>query len=414
MYLEGKSSEFHFLSGPAIENVVSSGPIYMDMRIAFDAKRAYHNNTGLGNYSRTLIRDLAKYYPTNDYFLLNPKKSKSHAFDQRNIHEILPQAFLSKTFSSVWRSKWAVDDLKTLNIDLYHGLSHEIPINIQDTSIKSIVTIHDLIFERFPDQYNPIDVRIYRKKFGYACRYADRIIAISEQTKRDIIDFYKIQEDKIDVCYQSCDNIFNSHVSDARKREVAEKLALPKKFFLSVGSIIERKNLLNICKAMLTVGKVADTPLVVVGQGEGKYRNTVVDFIHQNGLSNKVIFYENADRSDLPAIFSLSEALIYPSFFEGFGIPILEALSAGVPVITSSTSCLPEAGGDAALYADPSQPEEIAECMLRILNDEGHVSEMIRKGYLHAAKFSNENCAAKVMESYRKLIPPDQAVDGIS
>ena len=375
------------------------------MRIAYDAKRAYHNNTGLGNYSRTLISDLAYYYPDNQYFLFNPKKSGKYHFVQSNVTEVLPGSVAARVLPSLWRSRWLVRGLEKLNIDLYHGLSHEIPLNIADTSIKSVVTIHDLIFERFPQQYNPLDVKIYHRKFRYACKYADRIIAISEQTKNDIIDFYGVQADKIDVCYQSCDESFNPQISAERKQLVRERFDLPRRFFLSVGSIIERKNLLNICRALLKVREIDDIPLVVVGGGEGKYKKFVVDFIRENGLEDKVIFLKNAGADDLPAIYSLCTALIYPSFFEGFGIPVLEALSVGVPVVTSSVSCLPEAGGDAALYADPAQPDELAACMVKILTDSEYVSNMVNKGFLHAAKFSNEKCAQKVMECYQKLVP---------
>src|SRR6185503_6123802 len=117
-----------------------------------------------------------------------------------------------------WRSSWVKKDLKKLKIDIYHGLSHEIPIGIHKTGIKSVVTIHDLIHERFPEQYSFVDVRIYRKKFRNACIHADKVIAISEQTKKDIIEFYKIPGNKITVCYQSCNPAFGEMVSGIEKR----------------------------------------------------------------------------------------------------------------------------------------------------------------------------------------------------
>src|SRR6478735_8899366 len=126
------------------------------MNIGFDAKRAFHNQTGLGHYSRTLVQ-----------------------FNEENIHQILPSRFPATLFTAAWRSSWVKKDLKKLKIDLYHGLSHEIPIGIQKTNIRSVVTIHDLIHERYPEQYNPVDVKIYSKKFRYACQHADRIIATS-------------------------------------------------------------------------------------------------------------------------------------------------------------------------------------------------------------------------------------------
>nr|WP_068891714.1 glycosyltransferase family 1 protein [Pedobacter panaciterrae] len=374
------------------------------MKIAFDAKRAYHNNTGLGNYSRTLIQDLSRFYPDNEYFLFNPKPSKEYSLESNNIHQVLPKGFFSRKLSSLWRSKWMIKDLKDLDIELYHGLSHEIPIGINKTGIKSVVTIHDLIYEHYPEQHNPIDVKVYRKKFRHACQFADRVIAISEQTKRDIVDFYQTDPNKIDVCYQSCDNSFNPSIPDEYKRLVAAKFKLPEKFFLSVGSIIERKNLLNICKAVQILGNDDAVNLIVIGKGSGKYKNEIDSFIGKNKLQNKITFLSDVSSADLPAIYSLSEALIYPSYFEGFGIPVLEALSVGVPVITSSVSCLPEAGGDAVLYVNPDSYAEIADGMLKILKGGEDVQNMIQKGFVHAEKFSNRNCAEQVMKTYQAVM----------
>ncbi len=170
------------------------------MNIGFDAKRYFHNNTGLGNYSRTLVGGLAHFYPEHEYFLFNPKPSKRHQKPSfKNVHEVLPDGPLSKRIPALWRSNWVKKDIKKECIELYHGLSHEIPVGIHKTSVKSVVTIHDLIFERFPTQYKKMDAFIYRRKILYACAHANRIIAISEQTKTDLIDFYKIEPVKIEV-----------------------------------------------------------------------------------------------------------------------------------------------------------------------------------------------------------------------
>ena len=123
------------------------------MNIGFDAKRAYHNGTGLGHYSRTLIRSLAEYFPQHEYFLLNPKPSDLFKLKGKNIHEVQPSGVLHKTLSAVWRSTWIKNDLEKLGIDIYHGLSNEIPLDMHITDIRSVVTIHDVIFERFPGQY---------------------------------------------------------------------------------------------------------------------------------------------------------------------------------------------------------------------------------------------------------------------
>ncbi len=382
------------------------------MNIGFDAKRAFHNGTGLGHYSRTLISSLALYYPDYQYYLFNPKQSERFALTGENIHEIRPQNFPGKIFPGAWRSSWVKKDLDKYNIDLYHGLSHEIPVGMDKTNIKSVVTIHDLIHERYPEQYNPIDVKIYSKKFRYACEHATKVIAISKQTKMDIIDIYGISEDKIRVCYQSCNASFCDEVSTDEKNRVRQFYHLPKNYFLYVGSIIERKNLLNICKALLILGNEVDIPLVVIGDGN-KYKQQIKNFVRQHGLENKVIFLSDNKEAkssasfqtaaDFPAIYQSATAMIYPSFFEGFGIPVLEALWSRLPVITSNISCLPEAGGDGAYYIDPANAEEIAEGMKKIYDDPEFAATMKGKGLHHARQFTQQKCADSVMSVYKNI-----------
>jgi len=383
------------------------------MNIGFDAKRAFHNQTGLGHYSRTLIHSLAKYYSEHQYFLFNPRRSSLFHFEEENVHEILPGHFPANLFTAAWRSSWIKKDLRKCKIDLYHGLSHEVPMGIQGINIKSVVTIHDLIHERYPEQYNSIDVKIYDKKFRYACQHADKIIAISEQTKKDILEFYGTPAGRIAVTYQSCNPSFAELLPDSERRAIQLKYELPPKFFLYVGSVIERKNLLNVCKAVFILRNETDTPLVVVGDG-GKYKQQVKDFIRQNDLEKKIIFLSERSSAissktfqsgeDLPAIYQLATAMIYPSFFEGFGIPVLEALWSGLPVITSNISSLPEVGGSAVYYVNPQSAEEIAEGMKKIGHDQQFANELRQKGWLQARKFSQQNCAEAVMRVYNEVI----------
>ena len=384
-----------------------------NMKIAFDAKRAYQNGTGLGFYSRTLISSLATYFPEHQYFMCAPKVTgKFDTSSHANISNITPQSLVSQKIRSLWRSKWIVDDLLERNVDIYHGLSHEIPLRIRKTPIKTVVTIHDLIFERYPEMYNWIDVQIYRSKFKYACAYADKIIAISEQTKADIIKYYDVPEGKVDICYQSCNPAFGQTVSDAEKQRIKDLYRLPDAFLLYVGSIIERKNLLNICKALHLLKTETTFPLVVIGEG-GEYKNEVKQYISEVGLGAKIIFLSEVplaksspafqSAADFPAIYQLAKALIYPSVFEGFGLPVLEALLSNIPVITSNVSCLPETGGNAAYYVNPYSPAEIAEAITQVVSNTQLVANMVAKGQQHAQKFTLQKCAASVMEVYLRL-----------
>ncbi len=382
------------------------------MRIALDAKRAFQNDTGLGNYVRILTASFARDFPEHEYYLVAPKFTNYFKVpDIPGMHVLTPKG-LYKYFSAMWRSSGVKSELQKLNVDLYHGMSHEIPYGIEKTGIKSIVTIHDLIFERYPEQYKPIDVQIYRRKFKYSCEHSDRIITVSKQSKDDVVELYGIPEDKITVCYPSCEKMYLQTVSEEEKQRIKEKYNLPDRFFLSVGSIIERKNLLLICQAMNALKGKLDVPLVVIGRG-GVYWDKVKAYVNENGLKDKVIFLSEHPESqsegfskswDFPALYQLSHGLIYPTIFEGFGLPVLEGLFSKVPVITSNVSCMPETGGDAAYYVDPYSVESIAEGMLKVATDNDLRQSMIAKGIAHAQNFTQEKCAANVMQVYKEVV----------
>ncbi|MEN9963842.1 MAG: hypothetical protein RL582_937 [Bacteroidota bacterium] len=379
------------------------------MRIGFDAKRAFHNKTGLGNYSRGLIHALAEHFPDENYFLYNPKPADLFHFNEKNIREINPSNLIYKKFKALWRSYGMLHEIKKNELDIFHGLSHEIPYNIRNTGVKSVVTIHDLITFRFPKQFSTFDAFMHQRKIEYACKNADVIIAISEQTKSDIIEFIHVDPAKIKVCYQHCDTKFSIPKSDSEKSEVLEKLGLPKNYFLYVGSIIERKNLLRICEAMKINEAKSNLPLVVVGNG-GKYKDIVKSFIQKNDLNDKIIFLSDVSNSktdigqDLPELYQAATALIYPSEFEGFGIPVLEALWSGTPVITSSISCLPEAGGPGSYYVDPKSATEIATAMFKIESDENRRKKMIATGKEYALNFTPQKSAENIMKIYQSLL----------
>ncbi len=374
------------------------------LNIGFDAKRAFQNRTGLGNYSRTLIRSLAEIYPQHQYFLFAPK-TKPLFRPPAGMQAVLPVRAHHRWLKSVWRSRWMVKDLQRQEVDVFHGLSAELPFGIHRTAIKTAVTMHDLIFERYPQQYNPIDVLTYRKKARYACEQAHRVIAISEQTKADLVEFYGTPANRISVCYQACDPAFETLHSQEAIAAMLQQYGLPAQYFLYVGSVIERKNLLRIAEALHQLKGRLDIPLVVLGDGR-QYKEKVKQFLRQKGLEKQVIWLnEVADFAfkDLPALYQGATALLYPSLFEGFGIPILEALWSRTPVITSRGSCFLETGGNAALYVDPLNPAAIAEAMEQVAGNGTLVEGMKEKGILHAQNFTVPKCAEAVMNVYENL-----------
>ena len=382
------------------------------MRIAFDAKRAFQNFTGLGHYSRTLLTSIFKGFPEHEYYLMAPKKTdRLNVSQYKNVHVVQP-AGIASNLRSVWRANLMKGDLKKKGVDIYHGLSNEIPYGIHKTGIKTVVTIHDLIFERYDHHDGAIDTVIYRSKFKYACNKADKVIAISKQTKDDIVKFYNIDPDKIEICYQSCNTIFQELLSDEEKEGVRARYSLPKEYFLYVGSVVDRKNLLTICKAIHLLEEKLTIPLVVIGSG-GSYYQKVKQFVAEHSLQGKIIFLSEQEYAshepryknslDFPAIYQMATAMIYPSIYEGFGLPVLEALWSAIPVITSNRSSLVEVGGDAASLIDPMDAELMANEMHDIAINQERRSIMIEKGLKHAQFFTPEVCAANVMDVYQSL-----------
>ena len=373
------------------------------MRIGFDAKRAFLNNTGLGNYSRDTIRILAHFYADNKYFLYTPKEKENSRLsflnDSVNTFVRTPQSLINKALKSYWRSKSIVRDLFTNKIDIYHGLSHELPLGIEKTNIKTVVTIHDLIFIRYPHLFRLIDRKIYNKKFKSACLRANKIIAVSQQTKQDIIDFFFIPEKKIEVVYQGCNSIFQNEITANKKQEIQIKYNLTKDYLLYVGSIEERKNLLTLLK---TLKGLPNQKLIVIGNGKA-YKIKCLRFISEHNLSDRVAFLSGLEIEEMAAIYQSAQMLIYPSIFEGFGIPILEALFSKTPVITSKGGCFSEAGGPNTKYINPLSVEQIKTAILEIQNSEALQNTMTEKGFEYAQNFRDDKIASNLMEVYTSL-----------
>jgi glycosyltransferase involved in cell wall biosynthesis len=371
------------------------------MRIGFDAKRAFFNRSGLGNYSRDLILALLHYYPENEYCLYTPSLQNSISFlPENNILTVLPPGNPGKLRQAFWRSYSLAERAKKDDLDIFHGLSNELPNAIHRKGIKSVVTIHDLIFMRYPQWYNPFDVVIYKRKFRYGSIRADRIVAISKQTKEDLISFFNIEERKIQVIYQGCNDVFKNRLSEEDKKKVRGKWNLPGEYMLYVGTVEERKNLLNLIKAIHQEGIAI--PLVVVGR-HTTYAKRVQEYMKNHSLKH-IYFLKEVPVTDLPGIYQMAEVFIYPSLFEGFGIPILEALYSGVPVITSKGGCFDEVGGNTSLYVDPLITEEIGAAIKKILADTIMQQKMKEAGYKHAQKFSGEKSAEQLMDIYTNMM----------
>jgi glycosyltransferase involved in cell wall biosynthesis len=371
------------------------------LAIGFDAKRALFNKSGLGNYSRNLLNALALNYPANTYILFTPSMKERMILNRDEIYRFVsPGNPILKTLPSLWRSRYITSDIKKEKPDIFHGLSHELPSGIEKTGVKSVVTVHDIIFMRHPHLYKPVDRKIYTAKLVHACRVADAIVAISGQTKKDIVEVLGIDPGKISVIYQGCNPLFRAAKNPEVEESQIRKFRLPEKYLLYVGTVEERKNLLGIIKA-LHLRKI-DLPLVVVGRIVRSYYKKISDYINRNNIGN-VIFINGISNTDLPAIYRKAECFIYPSFIEGFGIPLVEALVSGTPVITSEGGCFPEAAGPGSMYVNPHDPDQIGRVVEKVLGDQSLRNEMIRSGLEYSGRFRDEIIAADYMKLYKSL-----------
>ena len=372
-----------------------------DILIGFDAKRIVRNGTGLGSYARTLVNALSE----NEHLQLNlyaPDEGRDDLRQQivnrEKVKFVYPEGLHFRFQRDLWRTKGVVKQLKNDGVKLYHGLSGELPAGLKAAGIPGVVTIHDLIFLRHPEYYHWWDVEIYRRKFKSTLKEASRIIAISECTKRDILYYGDFPEDKIDVIYQGCSNRFRKSVSEADMNRVKAKYNLSDNFILNVGSIEARKNVLLAVKAL---GCLLDSFRMVIVGKHTKYTDEVIAYVKKNGLEDRVQILHGIPDDDLPVIYHLAKVFVYPSRYEGFGIPIIEAIQTGLPVVACTGSCLEEAGGPDCLYVSPDDVEGMANAIKQAIAEK---DVRVPRAQEYIKRFENSNLAAQVIEEYEKTI----------
>ena len=371
------------------------------MRIGYDAKRLFCNHRGLGNYSRDLIRILCQYYPENQYDLYTPNIKIDVPVNPQNTQIIQPSGVYKLLPSSVWRSVGLKSEIEKMGDEIFHGLSQELPIGIEKLAVKKVITFHDAIFIRYPELYPASYRKVFTMKNMQSCKVADRIIAISEQSKRDVIEFFHADPAKVDVVYQGCNNIFRQEFSTDEKNQAKRKYNLPADYLLFVGAIEPRKNIAAILQAIYR--EKIEAPLVVVGR-QTDYAQELLTLVAELGLSRQVYFLHNVETKDLAILYQLAQLFVYPSIFEGFGIPILEALCSQTPVITSTGSCFEETGGANSLYVNPQNADEIGAAITTILTDSALQKSMKREGLLFAEKFTDDKIARNLNNVYSESL----------
>jgi glycosyltransferase involved in cell wall biosynthesis len=363
------------------------------LHIGFDAKRAFHNSSGLGNYARTLLDNFSHNYPQVDLTLFTPGGAKVDWANANRYRVVNPTGRWKSVPSALWRSGVIALEQSYRQLDIFHGLSHELPYEFSPSRVKKVVTIHDLIAIKGVEKFPLVDRYIYRQKIEHALKVADMVVAISEQTKEDLMEVFKYPAERIEVIYQSCHPDYFSNFS-------AEK----DNYLLYVGAFRERKNVLNLLRAFkIVLGEFPELQLILAGGGSSKYVRQMQELIDSLRLDQSVRIEFSPPFVRLKELYRRAKIFIYPSLYEGFGIPIIEALNSGTPVVTTKNSCMQEAGGEGGLYIFPEQVEDIAEKVGVLLKDDKLYAQKVSAGKKHMEQFSAVQTSAKLFQLYSDL-----------
>lgn len=376
------------------------------MRIAVDGIRLFYNATGLGNYARSVVRALHAHATGVELLVLTPGSGDGRGLwhPPQGVEVLLPPPRLRGRWRRQWWRSFAMGRAAhAAGADVLHGLSHDLPHDI-GRACPGVVTMHDLIYLKYPQWFTPIDRRLYDWKFRSACAAAARVIAISEATRRDLIELFGLDPQRIDVVYQPVDPRFAARVPSVRIAELRATYGLQRPYILQVGTIEPRKNALASVRALAALGTRFDGDLVLAGRPRGRYVNAVQAEARRLGLWPRVHVLANLSTDTVAALLQGATAAVYPSLAEGFGLPVLEAVTAGVPIVTSAGQPFTEAGGDAALYADPHNPEALAAALAMAIADNAVRARLAAAAPQQAARFADAAIAAALVDVYRRAL----------
>jgi glycosyltransferase involved in cell wall biosynthesis len=384
------------------------------MKIGIDIRLIGKQRTGDEAVFFNLVKNLGEINSSNRYSLFtdtNPKKNDDlkaeiNKLNLKNNFEIIsldsPNRF--------WWNLWALPNhLRKNPVDVFHT-QYIAPFWLPKSphrrsagkaEIKLVLTIHDISFNFFPQFIKKSDLFFLKTLIPRSIKRADKIITVSKSEKKNIIEFYKIPPEKVDCAYNGVDfERFNCVYSAEEKERIRKKYSLPEKFLLYIGTLQPRKNIPVVIEALRDL----DMPLVLAGNRKARnFDPKVDDAIKKNGLSGKVIFPGWIEEEDKPALLQMAACFVFPSLYEGFGIPVIEAMAAGVPVVCSDIPVLQEIALDAALFCDPKKPEEFSQKIQEILSNEDLKDNLIKKGTEVAKKYTWQKNAQKTLEIYTSL-----------
>lgn len=356
---------------------------------------------GFGVYSHEVISRLVKLNPEIQFHLFFDRPyNQKYIYASNVTGHILGLPARHPYLYRLWFNFSVKKALKKYKCDLFYSPDGFLSLT---SKVKQIGVIHDLNFEHNPDDLRLRDVKFYTKYFPKFARIAKQIITVSNYSKNDIIKTYHIDENKITTLYNGVSSIFNE-ISVADKQSVKEKFSQSCDYFLYVGALHPRKNIHRLIYAFDIFKKKNSSNFKLLIVGEKAFKTSEIEDAYNNSDFKKdIIFTGYISNIDLAEITASSYALVYPSYFEGFGIPVLESLKCGVPACISNKTSLPEVGGDAVLYFDPFNIDDIAKSMSLILDDDIY-SMLKEKSLKQASLFSWDKHAEKLSEIIHKTI----------
>jgi len=369
------------------------------MIIGLEARWITFEKTGFGRYAFNLLKELSKIDHENRYLIyLNREYQNEQIFLKENFKKIF-----IKNIPEIYKHVCIPFDIisRNRNISLFHFLYNAPSLYMP---CPYILTIHDVSYKYIPEMIS------FKNRFSIFlqlklnAKRSKKIIAVSESSKKDIIKFFNVNEDKIDVIYEGVDESFRNKVDENKRKTIINKYELPKKFILYVGTYLPHKNLETLLCAFHSLKTNTDIKhkLVLAGK-KGKNYSVIAKLISDFNLEKDVLRLGFIPDDDLPVIYNLSELFVFPSLYEGFGLPILEAMSCGVPVLASASSCLPEIGGDAAEYFRPKDIEALGKKIFKIIKNSNLKVELREKGFQRAKLFSWSRMAEKTLELYERV-----------
>jgi glycosyltransferase involved in cell wall biosynthesis len=364
------------------------------MRVGIDARLVYYSQAGIGQYILHLVDGLARVDNENEYVLLQSRKDDTTILKEPNFRRV---SLWTPSHHRLERFSLNVE-LMRLGLDVLHSPDFIPP---HRPSCKSVITVHDLAFLLYPHFLTKESARYYGH-IDQAVRWTDHIVAVSESTKRDTVQHLGVPEDKITVVYEAASPIFRPIDREEARAHVRNRHGVDAPFVLFVSTIEPRKNVPTLVRAMWQLLQCykEDVHLVLAG-GKGWLFEDSFAAVEELELDDRVHFLGRVSSEDLLYLYNAAELLAHPAFYEGFGLPPLEAMACGLPVIVSNVASLPEVVGDAGLLIDPHDVDELTVAMWRVLNDAELYREMRVKGLRQAAQFSWERAARETLKIYR-------------